>query len=110
MPKQPKQPSEPQRMPLSAFSRAFRPLHDRVALRRHQKDQMAPGSKVLYRPEQKLKNSDRADVLAVGSSCKQGLKPGDVVVVSTFADGDRVYDGERLMVVPESDVMAVLEG
>lgn len=70
---------------------------------------MAPGSSVLFRPEQKLKNSDRADVLAVGPRCKLGLEVGDVVVVSTFADGDRLYDGERLMILPETDVMAVLE-
>lgn len=105
----PKPPPPTQHLPLEVFSKRFRPLAKRVALRRHAKDQMAPGSKLLYRPEQRLKNSQFADVLALGNDCRQGLKRGDVVVISTFSDSDRVYDGERVLVLPEDEIMGVVE-
>lgn len=100
---------QPQHLPLSAFPKSFRPLENKVALRRHKKDLMAPGSSLLFRPEQRLKNSKTADVLAVGRKCKLGLKPGDVVVITDFAASDREYDGERLLIVPEDDILAVDE-
>lgn len=110
-----KKPQSPPRsvlhdLPLSAFSKSFRPLHRNVALRRHPKDLKAGPGSSLFRPESKLKNSDRATVLAVGPRCLLGLKVGDVVVVTRFADGDRELSGERLMILPESEIMAVEEG
>jgi co-chaperonin GroES (HSP10) len=98
-----------QSVPISAFSKKFRPLRNLVALKRARKDVMAPGSSLLYRPESKLKNSDRAEVLAVGPSCRLGLKKGDTVIVTRFADGDRDVGGERLMILPETEIMAVEE-
>jgi co-chaperonin GroES (HSP10) len=98
------------RISLEDFPKKFRPLGAKVALKRHPKDVMAPGSELLFRPEQKLKNSDRATVLALGPDCRLGLKVGQVVVVSRFADGDREWEGERLMIIPEDDIMGVEEG
>lgn len=95
-------------MPLSSFSDRFRPLGSKVALRRHPKAGKA--SSLLFLPETKLKNSDRADVLALGPECKLGLRCGDTVVISRFADGDRDLGGEKLLIVPESEIMAVEEG
>lgn len=97
-------------MPLSAFSEHFRPLMNKVALRRHPKATMAPGSSLLFLPDTKLKNSDRAEVLAVGAACKLGLRKGDTVIITRFADGDREVQGERLLILPESEIMAVEEG
>lgn len=100
-------------LPFSALPKFFKPLHDRVALRRHPKDHRPDPGSLLFRPPSKLKNSDRAEVLAVGPGCKLGLRPGQTVVVSRFADGDTYLrepgDGERLMVIPEGEIMAVIE-
>lgn len=100
-------------LPLSAFTKSFKPLHDRVALRRHPKDSRAAPGSLLVRPESKLKNSDRATVLAMGPGCRvlraEGVKVGDVVVISTFADGDRDWGGESLLIIPEGEIMALEE-
>lgn len=100
-------------LPFSAFTKSFKPLHDRVALRRHPKSLRPSDGSLVLLPSSKLKNSDRAEVLAVGPGCKLGLKPGQTVVVSRFADGDTHLregsEGERLMVIPEGEIMAVIE-
>lgn len=97
-------------LPLSVFTQSFRPLRNMVALKRHPKDERAAPGSSIFRPESKLKNSDRATVLAMGLGCRLGLKVGDVVVVTRFADGDRDVGGERLMILPESEIMGVEEG
>lgn len=97
-------------LPISAFTKSFRPLRNLVAMRRHAKELKAPGSELLFRPESRLKNSDRATVLAVGPLCRLGLKVGDTVLVTRFADGDRELAGERLMILPDTEIMAVEEG
>lgn len=99
-----------QSLPVSAFTKTFRPLRDLVALRRHAKDSMAGPGSLLYRPESKLKNSDRATVLSVGPRCRLGLKRNDVVIITRFADTDRDVGGERLLIMCETEIMAVVEG
>lgn len=96
-------------LPLSAFTTSFKPLRDKVALRRDPKDEQARPGSLLVRPESSLKNSDRATVLATGQGCRLGLKPGDRVVISRFADADRDWGGESLLILPESEIMAVEE-
>lgn len=49
-------------------------------------------------------------MLAVGPLCRLGLKVGDTVLVTRFADGDRELAGERLMILPDTEIMAVEEG
>lgn len=98
------------KLPLSAFTKSFRPLGDRVALKRDPRDSLArPGSSIL-RPESSQKNSDRATVLATGPRCRLGLRAGDRVVISRFADGDRVWGGESLLIIPEGEILALEEG
>jgi co-chaperonin GroES (HSP10) len=99
-----------QRVPLSVFTKSFRPLGNKVALRRHPKDERAAPGSSIFRPESKLKNSDRATVLAAGPACRLGLKKGDVVIITRFADGDRDVGGERLLILPEDEIMGVEEG
>jgi len=101
-------------LPLSAFTTSFRPLHERVALRRHPKDDRARPGSSLWRPESSQKNSYRATVLAIGPGCRllqaEGVKAGDVVIISRFADGDRDWGGESLLIIREEEILAVEEG
>jgi co-chaperonin GroES (HSP10) len=40
----------------------------------------------------------------------EGVKVGATVVVSRFADGDRDVGGDKLMILPETEIMALEEG
>jgi chaperonin GroES len=91
------------------------PLHDRVVIRRCEEDKITPGGIVI--PDSAAEKPVKGEVIAVGKGkildngclCPLEVKAGDKVLFGKYA-GNEVYIGdEKLLVMRESDIMAVLE-
>ncbi|MCW4153362.1 co-chaperone GroES [Halomonas sp. 18H] len=95
----------------------IRPLHDRVVIRRVEEEQKTAGGIVL--PGSAQEKPTRGEVLAIGNgrildsgeTRPLDVKVGDTVI---FKDGFGVekqkVDGEEVLIMSESDVLAVVEG
>ncbi|MCA1768731.1 MAG: co-chaperone GroES [Halomonas sp.] len=95
----------------------IRPLHDRVIIRRVEEEQKTAGGIVL--PGSAQEKPTRGEVLAAGKGriLENGdVRPLDVKVGDTviFKDGFGVekqkIDGEEVLIMSESDILAVVEG
>lgn len=94
----------------------FRPLHDRVLLRRLESDAKTAGGIII--PDTAKEKPAQGEVVAVGSGTRDDsgklqpldVKPGDTVLFSKWSGTEVTIDGEELLVVKESDIMGVIEG
>ena len=94
----------------------FRPLHDRVLLRRSVAETKTAGGIIL--PETAQEKSTQAEVVAVGSGARDeagklialDVQVGDLVLISKWGGNEITIDGEELLIVNESDIMGVVEG
>ncbi len=93
----------------------FRPLHDRVVIRRLEDDRTTPGGIII--PDTAKEKPMQGEVLAVGKGARN--ERGDVTPLDV-ATGDRILfgkwsgtevkiDGDELLIMKESDIMAVFE-
>ena len=94
----------------------FRPLHDRVVLRRIEEDERTPGGIII--PDTAKEKPQQGEVIAVGpGACdEQGqvqpldVKAGDRVLFGKWSGSEIKIDGEELLIMKESDILGVLEG
>jgi chaperonin GroES len=94
----------------------FRPLHDRVLLRRLEGDAKTAGGIII--PDTAKEKPAQGEVLAVGSGTRDDsgklvaldVKAGDTVLFSKWSGTEVTIDGEELLVVKESDIMGIIEG
>jgi len=95
----------------------FRPLGDRVVVRRVKEDQKTPGGIII--PDTVQEKPQEGEVVSVGPGLvdeKTGkrtaleLKAGDYVLFGKWSGTEVKVDGEELLIMKESDVMGVLEG
>ena len=94
----------------------FRPLHDRVVVRRLEQDEKTAGGIII--PDTAKEKPQEGEVVAVGPGARdeQGklqpleLKAGDRVLFGKWSGTEVKIDGEELMIMKESDVMGVIEG
>ena len=94
----------------------FRPLHDRVLLRRLESDAKTAGGIII--PDTAKEKPAQAEVVAVGTGVRDengklqalDVKPGDIVLFSKWSGTEVTIDGTELLVVKESDIMGVIEG
>ena len=94
----------------------FRPLGDRVLVRRTDEEQTSEGGIVL--PGSATEKPSQGEVLAVGpgKSLENGetqavaVKEGDLVVFGQYAGSNTVkVDGDELVVLNEQDILGVLD-
>ena len=94
----------------------FRPLGDRVLVRRTDEEQTSEGGIVL--PGSAAEKPSQGEVLAVGpgKSLENGetqavaVKEGDLVVFGQYAGSNTVkVDGDELVVINEQDILGVLD-
>lgn len=93
----------------------FRPLHDRVVVRRIEAEQKSAGGIII--PDTAKEKPQQGEVLAVGPGARdeQGrlvpldVKPGDTVLFGKWSGTEVKVDGEELLIMKESDIMGVLE-
>jgi chaperonin GroES len=94
----------------------FRPLHDRVAVKRVEEEQKTKGGLII--PDTAKEKPMQGEVLAVGPGARN--EDGDLVPMSVRV-GDRVLfgkwsgtevkiDDEEVLIMKESDLLGVLEG
>lgn len=94
----------------------FKPLHDRVLLRRVEQDEKTKGGIII--PDTVKEKPMEGEVVAAGPGARneQGvltpmsLKVGDRVLFGKWSGTEVKIDGEELLIVKESDVMGVIVG
>ena len=93
----------------------FRPLHDRVVVRRVEEEERTKGGIII--PDTAKEKPQQGEVIAVGPGARDegvvqplGVKAGDRVLFGKWSGSEVVIDGEELLVMKESDIMGVLEG
>jgi chaperonin GroES len=94
----------------------FRPLHDRVVVRRVDEEERTKGGIII--PDTAKEKPQQGEVIAVGPGARDekgvvqplGVKAGDRVLFGKWSGSEVVIDGEELLVMKESDIMGVLEG
>ncbi len=95
----------------------FRPLHDRVLLKRIEQEGKTAGGIII--PDTAKEKPMEAEVIAVGPGpynedgderIKLDVKEGDRVLISKWAGTEISVDGQELLVVKESDIMGIIEG
>ncbi len=93
---------------------AFRPLHDRVLVRRIEGDEKTSGGIII--PDTAKEKPQEGEIIAVGSGVRddQGaLKPldvkaGDRVLFGKWSGTEVKIDGEDLLIMKESDILGVI--
>ncbi len=93
----------------------FKPLHDRVLVRRLDEDEKSVGGIII--PDTAKEKPMEGDVLSVGGGGRddQGklvpldVKPGDRIVFGKWSGNEIKIDGEELVIMRESDIMGVIE-
>ena len=94
----------------------FRPLHDRVAVRRLDEDQKTSGGIII--PDTATEKPTQGEIVAVGPGARDekgelvplDVKKGDRVLFGKWSGTEVKIDGEDLLIMKESDIMAVIEG
>ena len=94
----------------------FRPLGDRVVVRRLAEDQKTPGGIII--PDTAQEKPQEGEVISVGPGAldENGkrvapeVKTGDFVLFGKWSGTEVKLDGEELLIMKESDIMGVLEG
>ena len=94
----------------------FRPLHDRVVVRRVEQESKSSGGIII--PDTAKEKPMEGEIIAVGPGGRDeagklipiDLKPGDRILFGKWSGTEVKIDGEELLIMKESDVMGVIEG
>jgi chaperonin GroES len=94
----------------------FRPLHDRVVIRRIEGEDKTKGGIII--PDTVKEKPQEGEVVAVGPGGRDesgkitpiALNPGDRVLFGKWSGTEVKIDGEELLIMKETDVMGVIEG
>ncbi len=93
----------------------FRPLHDRVVVRRLTAEEKSKGGIII--PDTAKEKPQEGEVVAVGPGARDesgkvqplDVKTGDRVLFGKWSGTEVKLDGEELLIMKESDIMGVLE-
>ena len=93
----------------------FRPLHDRVVVRRIESEDRTKGGIII--PDTAKEKPQEGEVIAVGPGgrdeagklIKPDVKSGDRVLFGKWSGTEVKLDGEELLIMKESDIMGVIE-
>jgi chaperonin GroES len=94
----------------------FRPLHDRVVIRRIEGEEKTKGGIII--PDTAKEKPQEGEVIAAGPGAHDesgklvplDLKAGDRVLFGKWSGTEVKIDGEDLLIMKESDIMGVIEG
>src|SRR5690606_16899837 len=93
---------------------AFRPLHDRVLVRRIEADEKTAGGIII--PDSAKEKPSEGEIVAVGEGTRDDdgdrialdVKPGDRVLFGKWSGTEVKLDGEDLLIMKESDIMGII--
>ena len=94
----------------------FRPLHDRVVVRRVEQAAKSAGGIII--PDTAKEKPMEGEIIAVGPGGRDeagklipiDLKPGDRILFGKWSGTEVKLDGEDLLIMKESDIMGIIEG
>jgi chaperonin GroES len=94
---------------------AFRPLHDRVVVRRVDAEERSAGGIII--PDTAKEKPGQGEVVAVGPGARDDagtliapvVKVGDRVLFGKWSGTEVKIDGEDLLIMKESDILGVIE-
>ena len=94
----------------------FRPLHDRVVVRRLEEDTKTAGGIII--PDTAKEKPVQGEIVAVGPGARDetgkviplDLKPGDRVLFGKWSGTEVKIDGQDVVIMKESDIFGVIEG
>lgn len=93
---------------------AFKPLHDRVLVKRVQSDEKTKGGLII--PDTAKEKPAEGEVVAVGEGARKdsgelispSVKSGDRVLFGKWSGTEVTVNGEELLIMKESDILGVL--
>ena len=93
---------------------AFRPLHDRVLVRRIEAEEKTAGGIII--PDSAKEKPSEGEIVAVGSGTRADdgtvtpldVKQGDRVLFGKWSGTEVKLDGEDLLIMKESDIMGII--
>jgi chaperonin GroES len=93
----------------------FRPLHDRVVVRRVESESKTAGGIII--PDTAKEKPQEGEIIAVGSGARDeagklvplDVKAGDRILFGKWSGTEVRIDGEDLLIMKESDIMGVVE-
>ena len=93
---------------------AFRPLHDRVLVRRIEAEEKTAGGIII--PDSAKEKPSEGEIVAVGTGTRSDdgkvtpldVKVGDRVLFGKWGGTEVKLDGEDLLIMKESDIMGVI--
>ena len=94
----------------------FRPLHDRVVVRRVEEEARSAGGIII--PDTAKEKPMEGEVVAVGPGARNekgelvplDVKVGDVILFGKWSGTEVKIDGQELLIMKETDIMGVIEG
>jgi chaperonin GroES len=94
----------------------FRPLHDRVVVRRIESEDRTAGGIII--PDTAKEKPQEGEIVAVGPGARDeagklvplDVKAGDRILFGKWSGTEVKIDGEELLIMKESDVMGIVEG
>jgi chaperonin GroES len=93
----------------------FRPLHDRVVVRRIEAEEKSAGGIII--PDTAKEKPSQGEVIAVGPGGRDesgklipiDVKEGDRVLFGKWSGTEVKIDGEELLIMKESDIMGIID-
>ena len=94
----------------------FRPLHDRVVVRRLEAEEKTAGGIII--PDTAKEKPMEGEVIAVGPDARDetgklmplDVKAGNRILFGKWSGTEVKLDGEELLIMKESDIMGIIEG
>jgi chaperonin GroES len=94
----------------------FRPLHDRVVVRRLESEEKTKGGIII--PDTAKEKPQEGEIVAVGPGARDesgkvqplDVKAGDRILFGKWSGTEVKIDGEELLIMKESDVMGIISG
>jgi len=94
----------------------FKPLHDRVLVRRVEQEEKTTGGIII--PDTAQEKPSEGEIIAAGSGARRDdgvivpldVKAGDRVLFGKWSGTEVKVDGEDLLIMKESDLLGIIEG
>jgi chaperonin GroES len=94
----------------------FKPLHDRVLVRRIESDEKTSGGLII--PDSAKEKPQEGEIVAVGEGARKdsgelipmAVSAGDRVLFGKWSGTEVKIDGEDLLIMKESDILGIVEG
>ncbi len=93
---------------------AFKPLHDRVVVKRVESDEKTKGGLII--PDSAKEKPAEGEIIAVGEGARKdsgeliapSVKKGDKILFGKWSGTEITLDGEELLIMKESDVLGII--